>query len=519
MPEKQPAEALFLADWPETVDPSTLFFEDGTVDIEAVSDYLATLKEINGPVADEEPSELEQTTLSQYAYDIAIPIDDTPETFNQMPDPDTWRETNPIDYAITMYIRQMFIAGIQRQFFGVSETIKLHPEAKLDFNQELERFFGEVDALGAGGAELFDSAQVALGESKNDVNEIETIVAIPVAGHQEHGNIYHSLEQFAHQTLDLKKFEVCLYLNMPGREGEKDDYLLDNLKLTQAEINRFKQDYPDIQVRSFSTTYRGDPPTIGAIRADLWTTIALDMKKRGRQDDIMVISGDADIVSLNNTYLTSMVGTFQETEADVVAADLRWQPAPGLPYNSMVNRILRYQSFLDIVRDNNSFTLHTADANTGISLATYMAVGGYSRADALGEMHAIVNRIRYYRQPLDKREEEGYEKPDTIVEAKAKGAVLRTHSRRLIKAMALGYSPYNAWDQKIITFGGDDSLRTEEMQVVAAEASSQQHSKEWIASMTGPYVDGLDPEKKRRMLKAAHRMLNFDELYSRESNP
>ena len=516
MPENEQPEAVFLAEWPETVDPSTLFFDDGTVNIDAVSDYLATLRELNGPVDEKEPTELEQTTLNQYAYDITVPIDDTPETFNQMPDPITWRETNPIDYAITMYIRQIFIDGIQRQFFGVSETIKSNPEAKLDFNHELERFFGEVTALGAGGFDLFESAQAALGEPKNDVNELETLVAIPVAGHQEHGNIYHSLEQFTHQTLDPKKFEVCLYLNLPGREGEKDDFLLDNLKLTQAEIDRFKQDYPDIQVRSFSTTYRGDPPTIGAVRADLWTTIAYDMKKRGREDDIMVISGDADIVSLNSTYLTSMVDTFQGTEADIVTADLRWQPAPGLPYNAMVNRILRYQSFLDIVRDTNSHILHTADANTGISLAAYMAVGGYSRANALGEMHTLVNRIRYYRQPLDQREVEGYEKPDATIEAKAKGAVLRTHSRRLIKAMALGYSPYNAWDQKIITFGGDDSLRTEDMQVAAAEASSQVHAKEWIASMTGPYVSELDPEKKRRMLKAAHRILRFDELYVRD---
>ncbi len=507
MPEREINEATPGVERP--VDPESLYLSDGTVDFDAVERYLDSREDSGGSV-NKTPNELDQASVSQHTYKIELNEDiyDTSEII----DPAAWREKDPTDFAVYAYLAHIILGSINKPFYNVSPSIESDPAVSLDFASELDRFLDLIKNDANGTYEFLEKSHDSMKEPENNVNELECVVAIPVAGHQEYNNIYHSLEQFAKQKFGHSRFEIHLLVNLPGKEGENDKSLFDSLKLTTSEIDRFKKDHPDVKIRGVVTTYRGDPPTIGAIRADLWNNVAYDMKQRGRDQDIMVISSDADIVSLSPNYLTNMVSTFEHTDADIVAAELRWQPAPGLPYNSLTNRILRYQSFLDIVRDNHSDTLHTADANTGISLATYMAVGGYNRNSSLGEMNGIVNRILYYRQPLEQRDQDDYQKPEHPVEAKATGAVLRTHSRRLILAMALGYSPYNAWDQNIITFGTDDALRTEEMQVAAAEASSQAHAKEWIELMTPPYTEGLDPVKKERVLRLAHKLLGFDKL-------
>lgn len=514
MTEVLKSETVFADNWPDTINPATLFDSDGEVDYVAVSAYLQSIKSTKDTT---EVSVLGQVSTESYV--LTVDMNDPKPSLPAKLDVAQWKQDHPIDYAITAYVRHLFYESLKTSgYLSVSPHIDAEPNAKLHFQNELNHFLHTLQTEQAANFEFVEKVHPHITKSANEVNELECIVAIPVAGHQEYGNIFHTLEQFAVQTLDPSKFEIVLHLNLPGKNGENDEHLAENLNNTLGEIARFRIHYPRVQVREIITTYRGSSSPIGGIRADLWNAIAYDMSERGRTQDIMLVSSDADIISLNNKYLTEMNQTFCDSDVDIVTAELRWQPAPGLYYNSLTNRILRYQTFLDGVRDRHADAPHTADANTGISLAAYMAVGGYDRSAVLGEMRGIVNRICYYRQPLDQRAEDGYIKPEQPVVLKTPGASLRTHSRRLVKAMALGYSPYHAWDQKLIEFGSDDNLRTEQMQSQAAEDAAQQHAKEWISSMTGPYMDGVDPIKKRRILKTAHALLGFTDVYSARHN-
>ena len=498
----------FDVDWPQTVDPQSLFTDEGMVDIEAVQRYLGTLPK----KAKEIPaSSLGELSLEIKTMTVDVPDEDQLSESTDF-DPREWQRTNPIDFAVSAFMVHMIRRTEALQRVWPSESLVEDSTVKLDLDKEYVRY---VDFLQANMPEAYmhmiRSAE-SMGTSPNDVNNLECVVAIPVAGHQEYKNIFHTLEQFAHQDMSPEKFEIALYLNLPGKEGEKDEELVSALRQTLDEIERFRTVYPDVVVRTATTTYRIGEPTIGAIRAELWNALAYDLVERGRKEDVLVISSDADIVTLNKPYLSDMAATFQNEGVDIVAAQLRWQPVPDIPYNSPVNKILRYQTFLDNVRDRHADTLHTADANTGISLAMYLAVGGYHRGMALGEMSNIVGRIRYWRQSDEQREADHYVAPEKPMEAKAPQASLRTHSRRLIKAMALGYSPYNAWDQRLITFGADDPLRTEQAPGILANENAKKLGKKWVSSMTGPYVAGIEDDKKRRILSAAHRMLGFEEL-------
>jgi hypothetical protein len=478
------------------------------VDIDAVQAYIRSLPR---HAEEKTPSPLDGLSLEIPTMTIEIPTEPLSDEIPHF-DSEKWRRENPIDFAVSAFLVHMLRRNLAYQRVWPSESLVRNSDVRLDFEAESTRFLNFISEHMPEDYEHMQKTVESMGSSSNDVDMLDCVVAIPVAGHQEYENIFHTLEQFAHQNMPTSAYEVVLYLNMPGKDGKNDKELAQKLQLTMSEIERFKKAYPDVVVRVATTTYRVGEAAIGAIRAELWNAISYDLVERGRKDDILVISSDADIVSLNRRYLSDMVGTFQDNDVDVVAAQLTWQPVAGLPYNAPVNKILRYQTFLDTVRDRHSDRLHTADANTGISLAMYMAVGGYDKGMALGEMNNIVHRIRYYRQPNELRETDKYAPSEKPMEAKAQRATLRTHSRRLIKAMALGYSPYNAWDQRLITFGANDEVRTEVAPGLLANENAVRLGRKWISSMTGPYVADIDPDKKRRILAAAHRMLGFSDL-------
>lgn len=493
----------------EGVDPTTLYMDTGEVNYDAVRALLDVW-------AQQETRPFEGVADdSNFQVTLPLSIDDEQEKST-----DTAQETLPqpgsVEYAIFSYMTLALLqqAEITTPTLPTSPELAKNPFVKLDLQTEATRYFGEMQKNQSNKFALAESAQASMGESPNDANDLECVVAIPVAGHQEYGNIFHTLEQFATLDLPHDKFEIFLDLNLPGRDTDEDFSLADSLNLTLNELERFKSEYPDVVVRHFANVYRGAPPLIGDIRADLWNTVGYDLFKRGREKDIMVVSSDADIIRLNKPYLSDMAKTFNSSDADIVTAKLRWQQIPGLPYTALANRILRYQSFLDDLRDKNATMLHTSDANTGISLAAYMGVGGYDRSKKLGEMSNLVSRIRYFRQTPDQKEEPTYTPPANPIELKADNAVLRTNSRRLILAMGRGASPYRAWDQRLIKFGSDDSLRTEAMQGDAAEHAAQQFARQWISEMTGPYVRHLEENKRRRILNAAHKIFGFNDLYS-----
>lgn len=486
----------------EGVDPSTLYNVDGTINEAAIE---ALLEERLGPDDTEESSAIGE--VSDSAYTFSITVDESSKgkgaskEFSELLD-------NPVELAVNLYMAKLIMMSVEVPTGPVSSRLKENPACRLSFTDEVSDYFEFLSSYQPAIMENIESCWSQLEDPINDVNDLDCIVAIPVAGHQEFENIRNTLDQFTEQELPSGKFEIVLYLNLPGYEGENDDDLASKVKLTLDEIERFKEDNPGISVRKCVNTYRGSSPRIGAIRSDLWAVVGYDMLVRGRDEDILTISADADIVHLNSAYLSGMVNVFKETEADMVTANLRWQSIPGLGYDSLANKILRYQSFLDIVRDNHSDFLFKSDANTGISLATYFAVGGYGRDDELAEMSNMARAILYYRAE-DKKSPEY--KPAKVVEAKSRRSVLKTHSRRLAKVMGMGHSPYKAWNQDLIVFGSDDDLRTQAFQSQMAEESARANWREWLDEMTPHYEEGLDPDEAERLIKQAKRILGFIE--------
>jgi len=435
--------------------------------------------------------------------------------------PRSWRSNEPLD-NVTLQKADIILGLAVASLLEVEAAYKPFsaewndPARVLDVAAEVEGYYDFLERDQPTLLSTVTALQGQLGEARNDINAQHCAVAIPVAGHQEYKNIYHTLSQFAGQDLPADQFEVVLGLNLPApdissgdlSDIERDGFLASEIGKTIAEIERFKADYPDFPVRYYAQGYEGSLPSIGRIRSDLCAVIGLDAKGRGITADQLIVSCDADVARLSPNYLSAMVKTFEATGADIVTAGLRWQAAEGLPDDAPVNQMLRYVTLLDDFGDRHHSILRTSDANTAIAMSTYFAAGGFNRYSDLAEMIDLCWRIRSLRS-INQKEYE----PVKVVEAKTEEAWLETNSRRLLRIMALGHSPDHAWNQDLLVFGSDDALRTEAAQAGQANQMAAERGYEWLCEMLPRYARGVPEAELRKELELAGAVIGFAGLH------
>jgi len=360
----------------------------------------------------------------------------------------------------------------------------------------------QLDALATFQPEAYEHAsrlQEQLDEPTQNVDSLRCIVAIPVASHQEHESIFGTLEHYASQTLSTNAFEIVLHLNYTDN-GEDGNEKAAKHAQTYAEVERFRQQHPDIAVRTISSVYRGNT-SIGLIRADMWNTIALDMQRRGRTERIPIISNDCDTTAMHRAYLQRLSDEFEATGSSLITTRLKWQLVPELGLTAMANRVLRYQMFIDNIRDLYSGKLRPPDQSTAISLDDYLTSGGFNPAVRLGEMKDAVARIRDYRERV------GGSAP---VESRCYDVYVTSDSRRLVQTMAMGRMPYAAWRPDVLPFEIDDPVRGATVAAVRAEAEAQLHGHEWAEEISATYLGCVEDEAKRtRLQQAAYHILQL----------
>lgn len=386
----------------------------------------------------------------------------------------------------------------------ISYRLNNDPTAQLSLSGEIDNFMGYLEVDQPHRFEKIKERQQILSSPKIDAGEINCISAIIVAAHQEHKNIYDTLVWDYNQELQP---ETILHLNVPAGEDSSDEKLAKNLHQTLAEIDRFMSDYPDANVRFSTSVYRGKPRPIGTIRADLTEMIAWDLKLRGRVDDVLIVSGDADTTRKSKNYYSKMIEIFEQQNPDVIMGNLRWQRVKELPYDSAVNSMLRYETFLNNLCSDYASNPHPSDANTAFSLTAYLAVGGYDRGAQLGEMLSVVKQIRQQRLVHGSRASY-YAK---TVQVRSKESVLTTNSRRLLATMAMGIAPFEAWNPELTEFGVNDKLREEDPKtyVEDAEKNARLCRSLWSIKYGELFTRDVPEPKRGRVLAQARRILDL----------
>lgn len=131
-----------------------------------------------------------------------------------------------------------------------------------------------------------------------------TVVAIPVAAHQESPEtVINTIEQYAGQK-DAGEFTVSLLLNYPANEHGSS-----NVSAIEKTVARLKKQHKDtLDLRYAKKLFL--EPTIGAIRKSLWDGIAhvalMDGLYDQPENDVVMINNDIDAEFISPVYVRNV---------------------------------------------------------------------------------------------------------------------------------------------------------------------------------------------------------------------
>ncbi|TSA43748.1 hypothetical protein D4R49_02360 [bacterium] len=322
----------------------------------------------------------------------------------------------------------------------LSPRLRANPDAKLEARVEEEEYMKkqtpeyltEVERLAAQSEPMNPACKVA--------------ICIPVAGHQEVNNIERTLSSYLNQTIDKDTFELVLFVNQPdlSPRGEKikSDGTLDR-------IEKFKKEHPELNIRVMQSVIPIRDARIGNVRKMLSdATLARSLKREGN-DDLIMVSNDADLKGVSPEYVKNFVEKFEkEPQTDAFMGQLDWDPEAYIrnPLNHIGTRLFQYISAQHRKANKG---IESSGANFAYRASTYAAIGGYNTKAEMGEDNDFGRRILSARRGASNRK--------AIAYGGARVSRLYTSSRRAEKAIRDGLAPIEQWEKGFSAF--DDEVR------------------------------------------------------------
>lgn len=320
-----------------------------------------------------------------------------------------------------------------------SPILRENPTAKLDPFEEVESYFERQNP----------KYQAEIENLASQINQplsptAKAIVCIPVAGHQEGGNIYQSLMNYTYQDAAKDQYEILLFVNYPEVDREGNPIRPDN---TMQEIEKFRRDHPDMPVRVVSKVMPPQQARITYIRKYLNDVALLRHHQRGRESgDIVLISNDADNTGIAPTYISNFINKFdQNPHADAMLGQLDWDPEAYTKY-PLVHFGTRLFQHLNAIGRHGSGRMISSGANSAFRGSIYAGIGGYIPEISHGEDIAIGQAIVAARGDHTRIQYGG-----------ARVSRLYTSARRAVDALNTGYVPVVQWDKGFSAF--DDEVR------------------------------------------------------------
>lgn len=327
-----------------------------------------------------------------------------------------------------------------------SPRLHQNPEARLNDEEEIGWYLDQQTPAYRRRLRNLAEETGRMGEN------VDVVVTIPVAGHQEADNIYRTLEAYLDQTMPRDRFEIDLYVNNPVTNSRGIALDSDN---TLTEIERFRTDHPELPVRVFHEVLPRNDAKIGKIRKTLVDSVLQRHKDRldqGSDKDLVLVSNDADAIRVNPQYLETMLGTLKNNERlDAVLGQIDWDNKAYVNYPEVHIGTRLYQFFDTIVRNKEGLIAATSGANTAFRASMYAAVGGYKATNADGFDIDIAEDVELGRDMRAGRYRTGI---DPVGFGGVKGSRIETSARRAIWTWQTHMdSPYNQWNYG---FSADD---------------------------------------------------------------
>lgn len=334
-----------------------------------------------------------------------------------------------------------------------SDTLRNNPKAVLDHYLETEKYFQKADP------EYFKQIKALANEIGPMGSENKLSVCIPVAGHQEGAQIYESLKNYTYQTASPDNFEICLFVNHPDFDKQGNPVHPDQ---TLAEIERFKKDYPAVNVKVIYQVIPIDEINIGSIRKTLNDTVLYRHHQRGEKaSDLIMVSNDADNYGVDPRYVQSFINEFEKNpKLDGIGGQLDWDPAAYVKYPliHIGTRLFQYcSSSYRINNKKHNPYINSSGASFAFKSSIYAGIGGYLDDVSGAEDSALGQAIFMARGKT-------YETQDQLGSASR----LFTSARRAINVLIKNnLAPVLQWSQGFSVF--DDEIRRTSLKDLAGD--------------------------------------------------
>lgn len=261
-------------------------------------------------------------------------------------------------------------------------------------------------------------------------------VCIPVAGHQEGETIYESLKSYTYQTADKDTFEVLLLVNHPDKDKAGNEVVPDK---TLTEIERFKKDFPDMNVKVMYQVVPQDKARIGYVRKVLNDSALMRHSERGEgSPELALVSNDADNKGIAPEYVENFIESFDENKnVDSYLGQLDFDP-DSYVRKPLLHVGIRFFQYLEVQSRYKKYHLNSSGANFALRAKSYAAVGGYTN-DAIGEDTILGTKLTIARRDAKDKTAIAYAGPRV--------SRLYTSSRRAEASLKDGKAPIEMWDK------------------------------------------------------------------------
>lgn len=348
--------------------------KDGTEHIKTLATIVG---EGNDNIADIIPVPIEVPVT-----DMLLPVNTEPQMFipffTHTPlEPVRYKKENPY------YGGSMSMEGWRKDY---SPRLKNNGEALLNPEEEIAWYFEDQKRRYPGYVEK-ELANLEAQNTEPLGKKVEAIACVAAAGHQEHQNIYKTLETYATQK-DKKgksiwkgkdgKYEIFLYVNWPkGQDPQK----------TFDEIERFKKDHPRVTLRVYKEEIDGKVE-LGWIKKKIFD---LALKKHAdlkSKKDIIIITNDADMTFASPNYLENAVGSLNDKKNKKFDAILGRQDLDPEVYkkNPTFHVAMRFWQFMESIMRSKYGVVGTQGRNTIMRGSSYAAVGGNHEKEFWGDL-------------------------------------------------------------------------------------------------------------------------------------
>lgn len=250
-----------------------------------------------------------------------------------------------------------------------SASLTQDPAAKLNESDEIDKYISGFDV------EYLDEVRSLSSIDTRPLPEAVRAIVTIVAYH-EGVRIRKTLDTYTNQSIDKSAFEIILLDNHPEYEDQDSTY---------EEIQKFSADNPGISVVYAHKAWRnGEPATIGNARKYVFDiALARIQHRNDTNKDTVLVSNDADTVSLSSDYISSILEEFEANETTdalvtqtVVPSDVFKKPniyAAASLWDAIDNRVAQGEPRNLIGR------------SSAYRASIYAAVGGYNPKGKMAE--------------------------------------------------------------------------------------------------------------------------------------